>query len=69
MTVREIQLNKLVLSPNNMRQGEVDTADLVAEIGASKTVLQNLRVTAQHDSKGKATGRSRSMSAGAAFGR
>ena len=57
MTVREIQLSKLVLSPNNMRQGDVDTADLVADIGASKTVLQNLRVTAQHDGKGKATGR------------
>jgi len=56
MTVREIQLSKLVLSPNNMRQGDVDP-DLVADIGATKTVQQNLRITAQHDAKGKATGR------------
>jgi ParB family chromosome partitioning protein len=57
MTVREIALNKLVLSPNNMRQGQVDTSDLVADIGATKTLLHNLRVTAQHDDKGKATGK------------
>lgn len=55
MTVREIQLSKLVLSLNNMRQGEVEVGDLVADIGATKTVLQNLRVTAQQ-MNGKATG-------------
>lgn len=56
MTVREIALNKLVLSPNNMRQGEVEIGDLIADIGATKTVLQNLRVTAQQQN-GKATGK------------
>ena len=56
MTVREIQLSKLVLSPNNMRQGAVEIGDLVADIGATKTVLQNLRVTAQQQN-GKATGK------------
>lgn len=55
MTVREIQLSKLVLSLNNMRQGEVEVGDLVADIGATKTVLQNLRVTAQQKDS-KATG-------------
>jgi len=44
MTVREIQLNKLVLSPNNMRQGDVDTADLVADIDGGKSHRQSQRV-------------------------
>ena len=57
MNVREIPLNKLVLSPRNMRQGEVFIDDLVANIGATGKVLQNLRVTAEHDEAGKATGR------------
>ena len=56
MTFREIPLNKLVLSPRNMRQGEVFVDDLVANIGATKTVLQNLRVTEQRDETGKPTG-------------
>ena len=53
MNVQAIPLNKLVLSPRNMRQGEVFIDDLVAHIGATKTILQNLRVTAQHDETGK----------------
>lgn len=57
MNVREIPLNKLVLSPRNMRQGEVFIDDLVANIGATGKVLQNLRVTAEQDEAGKATGR------------
>ncbi|WP_375267584.1 ParB/RepB/Spo0J family partition protein [Phenylobacterium sp.] len=56
MNVQAIPLNKLVLSPRNMRQGEVFIDDLVAHIGATKTILQNLRVTAQHDETGKPTG-------------
>ncbi len=56
MNIQAIPLNKLVLSPRNMRQGEVFIDDLVANIGATKTVLQNLRVTAQHDEAGKPTG-------------
>lgn len=57
MNVREIPLNKLVLSPHNMRQGDVFVDDLVANIGATGKVLQNLRVTAQQDENGKPTGR------------
>lgn len=56
MNVQAIPLNKLVLSPRNMRQGEVFIDDLVANIGATKTVLQNLRVTAQRDETGQPTG-------------
>jgi ParB family chromosome partitioning protein len=61
MTTQEIALNKLVLSPLNMRQGDVDVSDLIASfrsrIAAKKPVLlQNLRVTAQVDDAGKATG-------------
>jgi ParB family chromosome partitioning protein len=56
MNVQAIPLNKLVLSPRNMRQGEVFIDDLVADIGATKTVLQNLRVTAQRDAAGQPTG-------------
>lgn len=56
MNIRAIPLNKLVLSPRNMRQGEVFIDDLVANIGATKTVLQNLRVTPQRDAAGQPTG-------------
>lgn len=57
MNVREIPLNKLVLSPRNMRQGEVFIDDLVANIAATGKVLQNLRVTAEQGTGGKPTGR------------
>lgn len=61
MNTQDIALNKLVLSPLNMRQGEVDVSDLLASfrsrIAAKKPILlQNLRVTAQVDDAGKATG-------------
>lgn len=56
MNVQAIPLNKLVLSPRNMRQGEIFIDDLVANIGATKTVLQNLRVTPQRDGTGQPTG-------------
>ncbi|CAN7653022.1 ParB N-terminal domain-containing protein [Phenylobacterium sp. LjRoot225] len=57
MNFREIALNKLVLSPRNMRQGDVFVDDLVANIGATGKVLQNLRVTAEQGEAGKPTGR------------
>lgn len=54
---REIPLNKLKLSPRNMRQGEVDFSDLEANFRQTKEILQNLRVTAEVDeATGKATG-------------
>lgn len=57
MTIREVSLNQLVLSPLNMRQGDVDVSDLIASIGETGTLLQNLRVTEEQDAKGKATGK------------
>lgn len=59
MTTREIPLGKLDLSPENMRQGDVPVADLVASIGAydPPRVLQNLRVTVQTNASGKPNGR------------
>lgn len=53
---REIPLNKLKLSPDNMRQGEVDFSDLEASFRARKVILQNLRVTAETNDAGKPTG-------------
>lgn len=72
MTIREIPLNKLVLSPNNMRKGDikdpetgvgqVDVSDLLVSFRARRTakqsvVLQNLRVTEELSEAGKPTGR------------
>lgn len=57
MTFREIPLNKLKLSPANMRQGDVDVSDLVASFSSPRaTILQNLRVTVEKNEAGKATG-------------
>ncbi len=72
MTIREIPLNKLFLSPRNMRQGEtldpvtgegaVPINDLLASFRARRTgkqtiVLQNLNVTEEKGEDGKSTGR------------
>ena len=72
MTIREIPLNKLVLSPNNMRKGDikdpvtgvgqVDVSDLLVSFRARRAakqsvVLQNLRVTEELSEAGKPTGR------------
>lgn len=61
MSQVEITLNKLVLSPLNMRQGEVDVSDLTASFRSrvkakQPLLLQNLRVTAEV-ADGKETGR------------
>lgn len=56
MIIREIPLNKLKLSPFNMRQGDVDTSELVAGFQAGQDFLQNLRVTEEIGEGGKATG-------------
>ena len=56
MIFREIPLNKLKLSPLNMRQGDVDTSDLVASFTGIKKFLQNLRVTEEKTEAGKPTG-------------
>lgn len=56
MTFQEIPLNKLKLSPANMRQGDVDCGDLVASFSAPQgTILHNLRVTVE-TANGKPTG-------------
>ena len=56
MSFVEIPLNKLKLSPANMRQGDVDCSDLIASFRARPVVLHNLRVTAEAAEGGKPTG-------------
>lgn len=55
MALQDIALNKLVLSERNMRKSDVDVSDLVANIGATKKIRQNLNVIPQMKGK-KATG-------------
>lgn len=56
MAVQEIALNKLVLSPRNMRKtGEVNVSDLVASFRTTGKIRQNLNVLPQMKGK-KPTG-------------